>query len=78
MSNNIILATGDGNIRGRFDGTNWSLSPLSGTGTRIVTANPTGQLGVVSGTGFVKADGSVDSNSYYYSGVYSSLLTQVF
>ena len=48
----------DGNVK---------INNLSGTGTRLVTASSTGQLGVVSGTGFVKADGTTDSNSYLQS-----------
>lgn len=54
--------------------TSLRVNGLSGTGTRIITASPTGQLGVVSGSGFVKADGSVDSNSYL-TGITSSQVT---
>ena len=57
-----------------FDTGNIIASSLSGTGTRIVTASSTGQLGVVSGTGLVKSDGSVDINTYL-TGITSSQVT---
>ena len=58
-SNNKLAVNGNSYFNGSVTATS-----LAGTGTRIVTANTSGQLGILSGTGFVKADGSVDSNSY--------------
>jgi len=44
LSNNIILADGQGNIRFQDDNTNTILSRLSGSGTRMVVAGASGQL----------------------------------
>lgn len=62
ISNNKLAVNGSG-----YFNTSLRVNGLSGTGTRLVTASSTGQLGVVSGTGFVKADGTTDSNSYLQS-----------
>ena len=44
VSNNVILADGQGNVRFKDDGTNTILSRLAGTGTRMVVADATGTL----------------------------------
>ena len=44
VSNNVILADGQGNVRFKDDGTNTILSRLAGTATRMVVANATGTL----------------------------------
>ena len=44
VSNNIIVADGQGNIRFKDDNTNTILPRLAGTGTRMVTAGTNGEL----------------------------------
>lgn len=44
LSNNILIADGQGNIRFKDDNTNTILSRLAGTGTRMVTASTNGEL----------------------------------
>ena len=44
VSNNIIIADGQGNVRFKDDATNSILSRLAGTGTRMVTAGTNGEL----------------------------------
>jgi hypothetical protein len=53
LSNNIILADGEGNIRFRDDATSTILSRLAGTGTRMVISDANGALStqaITSGT----------------------------
>ena len=47
LSNNVILSDGQGNIVFQDDATHTTLPRLSGTGTRIVTADSTGKLGSI-------------------------------
>lgn len=56
LTNNIILANGNTTIGAQFDGTNWT---MSGNIKAIGFKTPTGTA-----SGFLKADGSVDTNSY--------------
>lgn len=44
VSNNVVLADGQGNVRFKDDNTNTILSRLAGTGTRMVTAGTNGEL----------------------------------
>ena len=66
LSNNIILADGQGNIRFRDDATSTILSRLAGTGTRMVVTDANGALstqGIPTGS----ASGG-SSISYYLNG----------
>lgn len=73
---NLLLRNNSSDLTIRLNSADGSItaSSLAGSGTRVVTASPTGQLGVVSGSGLVKADGSVDSNTYL-TGITSSQIT---
>jgi len=62
LSNNIILADGQGNIRFRDDATSTILSRLQGTGTRIVLSDTNGALSTTptgDTTQYVAGDGSL-------------------
>ena len=75
LANNIVLADGAGNVRYQWDGTNNVFgNPISGTSASFSSSLTASSLIKSGGTSsqFLKADGSVDSNTYLTTSAASS------
>ncbi|MGV1010805.1 MAG: hypothetical protein ACOYBS_00005, partial [Flavobacterium sp.] len=75
ISNNIVLSNGQGEIKAQHDGTNWTLTggvTSNGTFTGTGFKTPSGTA-----SQFLKADGTVDTNSYLTSATASTNFVDV-